>query len=365
MGIRSNLAGYNRDTYSNQDDFKPKKGIDYLDCSLGTNPYGCPPGLLDNPPLLTREMLVSYPQANKLFLEEIVKYWQDVAQLDKKNIVLEAGTLGVIERLNRLYVDAQSTVLGYCPQFSDYMQDVLCCGGNFNYVLLDPQNSYQFSADALLTSLRPDCDLIYLDNPNNPTGQIIPLREIEAVVEAAAKMDVAVLVDEAYGDFMERDNSAVALVNKYPNLYVARSFTKGFGLAGLRTGYAVMSACLEPLFAKVSHPFPVNAPGQIYATKALQESSFLEYCKEKFSAGKREIISSCTRLIVPTTSLTTPIITLIHPCPEIDLYVEFLKRQVITTSGSHFIGLGKNSIRLRLPAEQTQILQIIKDINAM
>ena len=83
-------------------------------------------------------------------------------------------------------------------------------------------------------------NVIYLDNPNNPTGKIIPLEEIEEVVKKAAELDIAVIVDEVYGDFMSKENSSISLINQYDNLLIVRSFSKGFGLAGLRIGYVIL-----------------------------------------------------------------------------------------------------------------------------
>ncbi|MCR4440549.1 MAG: aminotransferase class I/II-fold pyridoxal phosphate-dependent enzyme [Peptococcaceae bacterium] len=365
LRIKQHLSKYQRDTYTSQDSLRLEKGKPYLDCALGTNPYGCPRILLDDPPLPDKDTIVNYPQANKAFIKEIICYWREITTLKETNIRLEAGTFGAIERLNKLFVNEQSLVLGYCPQFSDYMQDVLCCGGTFKYVELKREENYRFNAGDILSAIGPEYDFIYIDNPNNPTGQVIPLPEIERVVKKAEELGIAVLIDEAYGDFMDKGNSAIALATVYQNLFVARSFTKGFGLAGLRVGYVVMSEQLEPLFSKVAHPFPVNAPAQTYARLALQDSGFLDYCKTKFRACKNSIMASCSRLWIPETEPATPIMTLIHPNPEIDLFAEFLNRYVITTPGYHFPGLGKNSVRLRIPKEQEQITSIVQQIDAL
>lgn len=354
--IKKHLIKYHRDTYTNQDNLCLEEGMSYLDCALGINPFGCSELILENLRSWDKNLLVNYPQASKNLLREIINYWKETAALEEINIWLEAGTFGVIERLNKLIVDEKSLVLGYCPQFSDFMQDVLCCGGTFQYAALKTENNYRFNVQDLLSKLNPDFKLIYLDNPNNPTGQVIPLPEIETVVGEAQKLGIVVLIDEAYGDFMAKENSAIALVSRYDNLFVARSFTKGFGLAGLRVGYVVMSKPLVELYAKVAHPFPVNALGQFYAELALQDGEFLEVCQEKIRASKSEIIAACTKLRVLETDPSTPIMTITHPDPEVDLFKKFLEGYVLTTSGEHFVGLGKNSIRLRIPRDRGEII---------
>lgn len=361
--IKKHLANYQRTTYTKCNTLQLEENKRYLDCALGNNPYGCSPMLLEHSPAWDINTLADYPQTSKYFIREIIRYWEKIIRLQEVNIHLEAGAFGVIERLNKLFVDEKSVTLGYCPQFSDYMQDVLACGGTFQYISLQAEHNYKFNAQDLISALTPACNLVYLDNPNNPTGQTIPLPEIEMVVQEAQKLDIAVLIDEAYGDFIPQENSAVALVKKYGNLFVARSFTKGFGLAGLRVGYVVMPEPLAELFAKVAHPFPVNALGQLYAESALQDSSFLTACQEKIRSSKSNIISACSKLGVLETHPTTPIMTLVHPNPAINLFEEFLKRRVLVTSGEHFVGLGKNSVRLRIPNEQDQlIIKTIQDI---
>lgn len=361
LKVKKNLSTYKRDTYTDHSTLH-LESIDYLDCSLGTNPYGYSPYILQQQSPL-QELLNSYPAASADFIQQILIYWQDVVNLKEDNIRLEAGTFGVIERLHKLLLDENSYVLGYGPQFSDYGQDVLVHGAKYEYVSLRPENNYQFNLLDMQDALQPKYKLVYLDNPNNPTGQIISLAEIESLVSQAQAMGIAVLVDEAYGDFMTKDNSAIRLVSKYSNLFVARSFSKGFGLAGLRVGYVVMSEELLPFYALVAHPFPVNAVGQYYAKLALKDELFLQECQENNRIQKELIKQSCTKLHILATDPKTPILTLVHPEKDIDLAALFLKHHVLTTSGQHFANLGPSAVRLRLPGtEINKLLEAIRSI---
>ncbi len=348
--IKNNLSAYQRDTYTDKSSLQLDMAQPYLDCSLGVNPYGCPPGVLGNA-VPVPELITSYPASDPDFIRQIRNYWQSVAPLQEDNIQLEAGTFGVIERLNKLFIDTDSIVLGYCPQFSDYMQDVTACGGRYEYVSLKPENNYRFIAGDLLAALHPRYKLVYLDNPNNPTGQVIPLDEIESIVQEAETMGIAVLVDEAYGDYMPRENSAIALVPEYNNLFVARSFTKGFGLAGLRAGYVVMSLNLLKYYSLVAHPFPVNALGQYYAKIALQDENFLAECRARIRNNKEQIRKACSKFRILATDPATPICTLVHPRAEVDLQALFLNNHILTTSGRHFVGLGQSAVRIRIPGD--------------
>ncbi|MFY9173827.1 MAG: histidinol-phosphate transaminase [Peptococcia bacterium] len=360
--IRKSLEVYQRETYTDHSSLELNNARSYLDCSLGVNPYGCSPNILHSPPP-PQELFTSYPAASPNFIRQIINYWQDIVQLEPGNIQLEAGSFGVIERLHKLFLDEDSYVLGYCPQFSDYQQDVLLHGAKYDYICLEAEDNYKFNAAKLRAALNDKYKLLYLDNPNNPTGQVIPLTEIESLVSRAQDLGIAVLVDEAYGDYMAKDNSAIALVPHYKNLYVAKSFTKGFGLAGLRVGYVVMSEELLETYALVAHPFPVNALGQYYASLALQNVFFLQECRRKNSIAKERIRQACSKLQILYTDPYTPILTLLHPQAETDLEALFLKHNVLTTSGRHFKGLGSAAVRLRLPGDELdRLLNVIREI---
>src|SRR5699024_4459156 len=115
-------------------------------------------------------------------------------------------------------------------------------GGIYCDAPLSAENKYLFESFSIIFKLQQaDYKLLYLDNPNNPTGQIIPIEEIEFIVKKAAENSTCVIVDEAYGDYMDQQSSAISLVHKYENLFVVRTFSKAYGLAGMRIGYVVAS----------------------------------------------------------------------------------------------------------------------------
>ncbi len=360
--VNTHLVDYRRDTYTAAGRALPGGAPLLIDCALGTNPYGAPPVA----PRVTGDGagLSAYPAPDAAFRDAIVAHWADTAALTRDNIQLEAGTFGVIERLSKLLVQPGTSVLGYVPQFSDFAQDVIQRGATYDHVFLRAEDNYRFSAPDLIDRLCGHHRLVYLDNPNNPTGQIIPLSEVEEVVSAARELRVAVLVDEAYGDFMPPQNSAITLVPQYDNLFVARSFSKGWGLGGLRVGYAVMSPALLPAWQKISHPFPVTALGQELARQSLGFADFLDSCLRQVREDKKHILAACRRMRTPETADAVPILTLIHPDEKLDLQQEFLDRYVLTTPGRHFAGLGSNAVRIRVPREPDALIVAVQDIEA-
>ena len=130
-----------------------------------------------------------------------------------------------LEKINKFVIREGSKVLGYALQFSEYITEVRVMGGFYEYMSLKKEEDFEFNYDEFIEKINDSYTLVYIDNPNNPTGQVISLDVIEEVTKKALEEEVIVVVDEAYGDFMDIKNSAVNL--EYPNLIVVRSFSKG------------------------------------------------------------------------------------------------------------------------------------------
>jgi len=362
MGIklREHLINFKKLTYVKEEE---KNFGDYVDCALGTNPFGYPTTVNQIMDKFDFSLINKYPDyPYKELKKALIRYWSEVADLKDTNFKIGNGSMDLIERINKMFIDKNSKVLGYCPQFPDYVGDVLCCNGIYEYVYLKMENNYKFTENHLLSALNRDYTLIYIDNPNNPTGQVIPISVIKDIVEAARELDVCVVVDEAYGDFMEKDNSAITLVNKFDNLMVIRSFSKGFGLAGIRVGYLVTGDLLSDYFSKVEEPFGVNCFGYYAAILALKDDKFINECKNNIKVLKQRIMNACTKLHILETDMQTPIMTLMHPNSDLNLYREFFKHNILTEAGEDFIGLGKNFIRLRIPKDITKLIDAIETI---
>lgn len=356
------LAEYQRDSYTATNGSREEPLVDQesvVDCALGVNPYGAPPHVAL--PHAVDQVGV-YPDQAEEFRLALAEHWAPVDSLMPANFQPEAGTFGVIERLGKLLVEPGSRVLGYAPQFSDFEHEMVQRGARYEHIPLSPGSNYRFCSAELIAAIRPDHRLVYVDNPNNPTGQVIARAEIEAVVAAAAELRVAVLIDEAYGDFMPAENSAVGLVNGYDNLLVARSFSKAWGLPGLRVGYAAMSSALVPQWSKVNSPFPVNSVGQGAARQALLGTDFLATCVERVREHKALLTSNCVGFRVLETHPTVPILTLVHPDGQLDLHRELLRRHVVSSSGAHFTGLNRNSVRIRIPRDIERLVAAVRDI---
>ncbi len=143
--------------------------------------------------------------------------------------------------------------------------------------IVAPAKNLGHDLDAMVSAIASDTALIYIANPNNPTGTHLRAETIEAFL-ANVPGRVIVVIDEAYNEYLppERRFDSALWVRKFPNLLIARTFSKAYGLAGLRVGYGIAQTELTDLLNRVRQPFNVNAAAQAAAVAALSDAEFLD-----------------------------------------------------------------------------------------
>ena len=363
----------------------PEGGID---CSEGCNPYGFPPECAEVLRNFDPARLGPYPHSQALY-EAISEYWKDQCFVERGNILLTDGSINALYIINNIFDTHNAVVLGVSPQFTDYYMHAEMIGIEYAPYELDRGNNYKFDADAFIAMHYSEADdsddpvaagksynFIYIDNPNNPTGQCINIGDIERIVAEAQNYNITVIIDEAYGDFMERSNSAVQLCEKYSNLVVVRTLSKGFGLAGMRIGYIIACKELIHCMNKMVNPYMVGELNREVGAEALAHDDFVEKSKADFTVMKAQLreVLGCTaddpagntgRLHMAETLDTNSLMLLYHDDPAINLKKEFWNRRVLVIDGYDFKGLDSSSARVRLPvlSEFPVLLEAVREIN--
>eukprot|EP00727_Mastigamoeba_balamuthi_P003526 m51a1_g13170 hypothetical protein (414) ;mRNA; f:80078-81319 len=322
-----------------------------IDCGKGSSPYKTSEAVLARLPAdVPYEWLVEYPHSTGI-VDAILGWWRPLAELERDGVLITAGTMEVLTLVAMLFRKPGGRALGYAPQFPEFENNARFMGIDYRTVALRPEAKMAFSADDLIAAIAEEDSVVYVDNPNNPTGQVIPLADIRRVVEAARARGVFAYVDEAYGDYMDEANSAARLLGEYDNLIVSRTFSKGWGLAGIRAGYILSSPRLVALVAKLTNPFLIPEMGRRLIDYALTaDPAFPSRCRAVVRSHKPRVAALCrSHLSVAATADTTPIMLLTHDDPACDLAAMFAALGVEVVSAASFRGLGPNSARLRLP----------------
>lgn len=360
-GIRKSILDIEKNSYAKEDHL-PKDLSNYIDCSSGINPFGCSGEVKERLKKLSWEDVNCYPESSMDIKQCIAQYWEEVADLKKNQIFLGDGSIGIIYKINKLFLEKSSRVLGYSPQFTDYIDDVKSYGGKYEYCLLNKEKNFKFDLQLFLNKMEDSHNLFYLDNPNNPTGQIIDIKTIEQILKKAKSLNRPVIIDEAYGDFMNLSQSAISLINNYHNLFVIRTFSKGLGLAGLRAGYLITSRNFGKYYTLISNPYEMNAVARYLAVYAIRDSNFIKKSNESIREAKKRLIDSLKVFNPLNTDLGVPIMTIKHPDSQVDLEKYLMGHGILSVSGEGFIGLDKSYVRLRMPNDIEGLIKKFKDI---
>ncbi|MCH2020852.1 MAG: aminotransferase class I/II-fold pyridoxal phosphate-dependent enzyme [Saprospiraceae bacterium] len=290
-----------RDTYLNH--------FSEIDCSLGSSPYGHSSSVDTALQSVDYKMLTSYQDMyfDPNLLSQILKKWSQYG-VSKTALFFGHGIYLLVERIMYKLLDISNGMLGYGPQFNEIPSEMQFAGGIYKGIPMT--NNFEFPFEEMMEEIAINgiYAVIYIDNPNNPTGQIISLDKIEKIVSLAEKKGICVIIDEAYGDFMHDEQSAFKLVCKYSNLVVIRSFSKAYGLASMRASYCAVSDEIAPYFRKIDVPFEPTLLSAIAANAAIGDQVFLENVKKKVRAEKEIMIKGLRTLgfeVLPTDKNTS------------------------------------------------------------
>jgi len=156
---------------------------------------------------------------------------------------------------------------------------------------------YGHDLDAMAAAIDADTRLVFVANPNNPTGTFIGAEAIEAFL-GKVPANVVVVLDEAYNEYLapEHQFESANWVRKYPNLVVSRTFSKAYGLAGLRVGFAIAQPAVTDLMNRIRQPFNVNSLAQAAAIAALNDKAFLAKGAENNAAGYKQLTAAFDEL---------------------------------------------------------------------
>ncbi|HMT81270.1 MAG TPA: histidinol-phosphate transaminase [Azonexus sp.] len=212
----------------------------------------------------------------------------------QNQVVLGNGSNDVLDLIARVFLAPGRSAVFAQHAFAVYPLATLSTGAE---LISTPAKSYGHDLDAMRAAIRPDTRIVWIANPNNPTGTYLPSADVRAFLAAVPK-DVIVVLDEAYNEYIpptDRVDTA-AWIKDFPNLVVCRTFSKIYGLAGLRVGYALASAEVADLMNRVRQPFNVNNLAIAAAVAALDDDQFVAESYELNRLGMAQIVSGLQRL---------------------------------------------------------------------
>ncbi|MBI1978078.1 MAG: histidinol-phosphate transaminase [Candidatus Omnitrophica bacterium] len=215
--------------------------------------------------------------------------------LGEDQFVIGNGSNEIIELLARGFLNEGDKVISSDSSFLVYPLITKVCGATYVSV---PMKDFRYDLRGILDQIDERTKLIFIANPNNPTGTYVRATEVEDFLSKVPK-DMIVCFDEAYIDFVEASDFPYLLFHVKagkPNIILLRTFSKSYGLAGLRIGYGMASRELIQYLEKARQPFNVNRLAQIGACAALDDRLFLWRTKHVISRGRQYLYRKFTKL---------------------------------------------------------------------
>src|SRR5574343_1648259 len=218
----------------------------------------------------------------------------DCAGVSQNQVVLGNGSNDVLDLIARVFLAPGRSAVFAQHAFAVYPLATLSTGAE---LIATPAKNYGHDLAAMRAAIRHDTRIVWIANPNNPTGNFLPYADVRAFLESVPK-DVVVVLDEAYNEYIppaERVDTAAWLAD-FPNLVICRTFSKIYGLAGLRVGYGLASAAVADLMNRVRQPFNVNNLALAGALAALDDHEFLSASYELNRRGMAQLVAAFDRL---------------------------------------------------------------------
>ncbi len=329
-----------------------------IDFSASINPLGLSPlaiaALKEKMPLLTH-----YPDSECTDLREALaqKYGLKIEQ-----ILIGNGSTELIHLIPRGL--GIHRVLIPFPTFSEYERAVRQADGKIDFLPLREERLFQIDPEEIVRKLSDSP--LFLCNPNNPTGQLLCKRDVAFIVEKAHENGSVVVLDEAFIDYAESE-SLIKEIREYPNLILLRSFTKFYGMPGLRVGYAVASPMLIRELNRVKPTWSVNTLALIAAYESLKDHSYVKQSLDLVSS-ERHFLSESLGRIPEMTVFPSAANYLLLKSKRIDIHLlesSLAHEKILVRNCSSFLGLSDAYIRVavRGRAENKQLIQVFNNVS--
>lgn len=323
-----------------------------LDFSANLNPLGLPETVLAAAKRGC-EVSAAYPDPLCRDLTRAIAAYDGVAA---EQVICGCGAADLIFRI--VWAKKPRRALLVAPGFAEYEQALRTVGCDIAYHYLMEENGFRLSADYLaqLGEVRPD--IIFICNPNNPTGLTVENGLLDKILAECAKMGILAVLDECFNEFLT-DGAArtkVGSLADMPNLFILKAFTKTYAMAGLRLGYG-LSADVELLaeMAEIAQPWSVSIPAQVAGLAALAETKYVERARLLVAQERERMMAAMRKLGF---SVFASEANYIFFKGETGLVEKMRERGILIRDCSNYVGLapGYYRVAVKLPEENDRLL---------
>jgi threonine-phosphate decarboxylase len=328
-----------------------------LDFSASINPLGMAPGVraaLGD----CVERLLHYPDKGAAELKDCLASYHGVSA---RQIAVANGSTELIHLMPRLVGGSRALIVA--PAFAEYACALEKSGWQIDYCTLKSEDAFSLSLPALREKLAERYDLLFICNPGNPTGALIPKSDIAKVLDLCRESGTFLVLDEAFIDFCEKD-SAKDLIGGYGRAVLLRSMTKFFAIPGLRLGYAIAASETIEAIGTLQDPWSVNTAAQVAGIASLGDPDYCEHTRNYVTAERDRMASALAGLpgldIFP--SRANYLLVQIRKGPSAaELRSKLLGKGVLIRDCGNFEGLDGSFFRVavRLREENERLVELL------
>lgn len=254
------------------------------------NPLGCSP-LAKQAAINAIDAIARYPDGASFELKHALAQHLSIPT---HCLTLGAGSEQLISLLIQSFVKPDHEVISSQYAFSIY---AIASFANHAQPILTPAQHWGYDVDEILNHIRHKTSMIFIANPNNPTGTYINTQSLKYLLEKVPEHILCVL-DEAYFEYVKHDDypDTLALQKLHPNLITLRTFSKAYGLAGLRVGYCIAHPDISSILNRARLTFNLNSPAQAAACAALTDQEFIDQSVQLNTEGMRYLVEKINEL---------------------------------------------------------------------
>ena len=300
-----------------------------------------------------------YPDGSGFYLREGLSKKHSIPA---DNIILGGGSTELIDLSARMVLRPSDCGVTSYGSFPLYHIAVRATGARFVEI---PMRDYTFDLSAIARDLPVETKLIFISNPNNPTGTMFNADDFDAFLERVPA-HILIVLDEAYCDYVDHPNysRSIELVRRGRNLLVLRTFSKSYGLAGLRIGYGIGQADFLTEMNKIRGPFNTSGVAQAAALAALDDTEHVRRSVESNRAGLAQLTAGLQKLGIKPVPSVTNFILIDFGFDADPLAAELMKYGIIVRP-MRWMGF-PNAIRVSVgtPAENEKFLQALAELHA-
>lgn len=340
--VRDVLRPYTRDSYVRRSstcdacDAADAFAGGIIDCATGIFEFDPSPRVARALGAFDVSRLDRYtPYAVEVLLKRAILNRFRPAGVSEQHIFLGHGSFNLLERLIHKFLKP-GWMAGIGPQFSEVPSEFGAAGGRYqSFALLEPDAALPVSAlESELGSGR--YSVLYIDNPNNPLGRAFEPAALEHLASLCDRTGTALLVDEAFADYLDDGVSAIHLVPRHRNLIVVRSFSKALGLAGERVGYMVMSSDLARIYREIDVPYEPGIVAQTLAIETLADPAWIARVRLEVREAKTRIVHALAHTNIRVLPTHPDVAIMAVHRAGADLSCDFRQRGIVALPGSNF-----------------------------